>query len=125
MSYISLRIKQEELGLHPNRGNIFESFIISEIVKWYYNKGDTPPVYFWRDNHDHEIDCIIEDGQKLTPVEIKSSRTVKSQFFDGLKYFNQLTEEKYNEGLVVFAGSKKQPQISPNVISWQELEKIF
>ena len=53
-------------------GAFFESFVISEIIKSYYNKGVLePPLYFYRDKDMNEIDLIIEDGGVLYPVEIK------------------------------------------------------
>lgn len=53
-------------------GAFFESFVVSEIIKSYYNKGVLePPVYFYRDKEMNEIDILIEDGGTLYPVEIK------------------------------------------------------
>lgn len=40
-----LKIKEEELALYPHKGNIFESLIISEILKWHYNNGHIPNIY--------------------------------------------------------------------------------
>ena len=34
-----LQIKQEDLATHPSKGNIFESFIIADILKHYHNQG--------------------------------------------------------------------------------------
>ncbi len=53
-------------------GAFFESFVISEIIKSYYNKGILePPIYFYRDKDMNEIDLVIEDGGTLYPVEMK------------------------------------------------------
>ena len=53
-------------------GAFFESFVISEIIKSYYNKGVLePPIYFYRDKDMNEIDLLIEDGGTLYPIEIK------------------------------------------------------
>ncbi len=53
-------------------GAFFESFIISEIVKSYYNSGILePPLYFYRDKEMKEIDLLIEDAGTLYPIEIK------------------------------------------------------
>ena len=53
-------------------GAFFESFIISEIIKSYYNRGILePPIYFYRDKEMNEIDLIIENAGKLHPIEIK------------------------------------------------------
>lgn len=53
-------------------GAFFESFVISEIIKSYYNKGVLePPIYFYRDKDMNEIDLLIEEGGTLYPIEIK------------------------------------------------------
>ena len=53
-------------------GAFFETFVISEIIKSYYNKGVLDlPLYFYRDKDMKEIDLIIEDGGLLHPIEIK------------------------------------------------------
>ena len=53
-------------------GAFFESFVISEILKSYYNRGILdPPLYFYRDRDMVEIDLLIEDNGTLYPLEIK------------------------------------------------------
>jgi uncharacterized protein len=120
-----LRIKQEEVATHPNRGNLFESLIISECYKWYYNHAKLPNVYFWRDKVGNEVDCIIEEGQKLIPIEIKSSRTMNQRFFESLEYWNSIADQPVDNGFVIFGGSADQISVKPNLISWQSMNKIF
>ncbi len=120
-----LQIKQEDLASHPNRGNIFESFIIADILKHYYNKGSDPRVYFWRDKTEHEVDCIIEDHQKLIPIEIKSGRTFSPRFLDGLNYWDALAHKKSTPGSIIFAGSSYQPRTHKALISWQSIDDVF
>jgi len=58
------------LAQHSMRGGLFECFIISDLCKQYLNRGKRPPVYFWRDlNGRIEVDCIIDDGGKLFPID--------------------------------------------------------
>ena len=53
-------------------GAFFESFVISEIIKSYYNRGILElPLYFYRDKDMNEIDLLIEDSGTLYPIEIK------------------------------------------------------
>jgi predicted AAA+ superfamily ATPase len=53
-------------------GAFFESFVISEIIKSYTNKGVLDlPLYFYRDKDMIEIDLLIEDNGTLYPLEIK------------------------------------------------------
>ena len=53
-------------------GAFFESFVVSEVIKSYYNKGiSEPPLYFYRDKEMNEIDLLIEENGTLYPLEIK------------------------------------------------------
>jgi predicted AAA+ superfamily ATPase len=55
-------------------GAFFESFVISEILKSYANDGVLdPPLYFYRDKEQSEIDLLIQRDQVLHPIEIKKS----------------------------------------------------
>lgn len=53
-------------------GAFFESFVVSEIIKSYYNKGILEPsIYFYRDKDMNEIDMLIEENGTLYPIEMK------------------------------------------------------
>lgn len=66
-------------------GHIFETFIVSEILKSFMNSGKSlHDVWFYRDTKKREIDLVIQDGHILHPVEIKVSATVKK---DAVKNF--------------------------------------
>ena len=53
-------------------GAFFETFIISEIIKSYYNNGILDlPFYFYRDKDGNKIDLLIENNGTLYPIEIK------------------------------------------------------
>ncbi|MCL2128635.1 MAG: ATP-binding protein [Treponema sp.] len=55
-------------------GHIFESFVVAEILKSYYNDGIVDvPLYYYRDKDKNEIDMIIQNGNTLHPVEIKAT----------------------------------------------------
>ena len=56
-------------------GNFFETFVISEIVKSFANRGIDPPLYFYRDKDKYEIDLLINVDGMLYPVEIKKTAT--------------------------------------------------
>ncbi len=53
-------------------GAFFESFVVAEIIKSYYNRGILDlPIYFYRDRDMNEIDLLIEDNGTLYPLDIK------------------------------------------------------
>ncbi len=78
--------------MHYLKGGLFESLIISEFYKYYYNHGKIPYVHFCRDHIGNEVDCILEENQLLVPVEIKAGSTISTSFFNGLTYWNNLAQ---------------------------------
>lgn len=54
-------------------GAIFETYVVSEILKSYWNNGIEPRIYFYRDNNQKEVDILIEENGKIYPVEIKKT----------------------------------------------------
>jgi predicted AAA+ superfamily ATPase len=60
-------------------GALFETFVVSEIAKSYFNAGVRPYLYYYRDTDMKEIDLMIEQNGRLHPVEIKKAATVNSR----------------------------------------------
>ncbi len=61
----------------PLYGALFETLVVSDILKRYLHRGRSAPLYYVRTHDDLEIDVVIEESQKLTLVEIKSTQTVR------------------------------------------------
>jgi len=114
----------DELDLHYLKGNIFETFVISEILKLNYNSGDIYDIYFWRDNHRKEIDLIIEHSTSIHGIEVKSGKTVQPKFFNGLKYFTKLTNSKPEESFLIYGGTENYSRNKFNICSWNSIDTI-
>lgn len=122
-----LRLRKTELVTNAKRGNIFESFVISEIVKQFYNRGQEPTIYFWQDKEKHEIDCIIKYGTHLIATEIKAGRTPSTRYFDNLSYWKERldTKESKPECYVIYADNKKRVTGFKDLLSWQSISTIM
>jgi uncharacterized protein len=92
-----------QLELHPFKGSLFENLVIVDFLKRRYNCGRTNNLFFWRDNTGNEIDLLIENGNQLIPVEIKSGQTISDEFFKGIRYWNKITQTE--GGFLVYGGS--------------------
>lgn len=109
-----------QLELHPSRGSLFESFIITEIMKHELNRGRRPRLFFWRDKVGHEIDCLVEAGQRMFPIEIKSGKTIVDDYFRDIRYWNQLSKNPSRDASVVYGGSQTQTRSDAMVLGWQD-----
>jgi len=79
--------KPEDLRNHPLRGHLFETLVVMEVMKVFVNQGETPPLFFFRDRTGLEIDLIVDLGNKVLAMEIKSSTTVREDALSGLKRY--------------------------------------
>ena len=89
-------------------GNLFENWVIVELMKARYNQAVDPRFYFYRGVSGKEVDLLVQQGSRLGPIEIKSSRTFSSSFLEGLHYFHEQTPEKAEGGALIYAGKQTQ-----------------
>lgn len=89
---------------HPLRGAVFESFVISELVKAFAALRQDPPLSFWRDATGHEIDVLIDAGERLIPVEVKSGRTVRVDAIRNLEWWTAVPGNPNRGGVLVHGG---------------------
>lgn len=114
----------DELVHHAQRGPLFEAWVVGELLKGRANRGLTPNLYFWRDRRGMEVDCVLERGTKLGPVEIKSGRTVARDFFRGLARFGELAGDRAEPGYVVYGGDRVQQRRAGRALPWREVESL-
>lgn len=117
--------EKKQLSTHYLKGGIFESFVISELIKARYNQGKIPNLYFWRDKTGHEIDCIIEEAQQVIPIEIKVAKTIVNDFFSGIEYWKQFTPYKSSKSYIIYGGDQNQThRKQATVLSWMNVDNI-
>ena len=101
-------------------GHLFENFIIADLMKQYHFCGTQPPLYFWRDkNGSIEVDCLINQGYQLVPIEIKSSMTMRNEYFDGLVKFQEISNNSVVKKYVVYGGDLTEERNPGLMISWK------
>lgn len=79
--------------------------IITELYKKRANAGRRPVFWFWRDQHQHEVDLIIEEEGQLMAIEIKGSQTYNARLASGLKRWKKLAGERGARRVLVYSGS--------------------
>lgn len=116
-----LRIRSaEDLAAHASRGSVFETFVLSELLKAYYHGGREPEVYFWRDSRGHEIDFVVDRGATQIPIEAKSGETIARDFFRGLEYWQLLPGQQESRPVLVYGGSTSTIRNNCAVYAWHD-----
>ncbi len=117
--------KPDELAFHYLRGGIFEGLILSELKKFMLNHKMHGEIYFFRDSVGNEVDAIIETEGRVIPVEIKSGKTIKSDFFKGLSYFKNLFQMNDLHDFIIYAGENVQKRNNTVVYGWKDADKVL
>lgn len=111
-----------ELASHAARGGVFEAFVVSELLKDSWHRGAEPALHFWRDATGHEIDLLVDEGERFIAIEIKSGATIAGDAFAGLDYFRSLAEgETEIAGGLVYAGDRAYHRNGVAVYRWSDL----
>jgi predicted AAA+ superfamily ATPase len=92
-SYLTQWNTPENLEAGAMNGAIFETFVVTEILKSYYHNGIHPSIYYYRDSNRIEIDLLIEENGKLYPIEIKKTSSPKR---DDIKNFDLVAKKLNN-----------------------------
>ena len=102
LAYLTKWPTPETLANGAKSGNIFETFIISEIVKSYLNAGIiNPPLYFYRDKDKKEIDLIIEEAEKIYPIEIKMSASPNKEMAKNFSVLKRKIDKEIGTGIII------------------------
>lgn len=118
----------EQLRHHPLRGAIFESWVVSELYKAQAHRGEQPNLYHYRESRGMELDVLMNLGDRLCAIEIKSAATVAADFF---RHFESFAERVRHTGLpsrienvVVYGGEASQQRSTARLIAWRDVGEI-
>ena len=120
-----LGIRQpEQLRSHPLRGPVFETWVVSEIVKHRANQGMTGGLWFYRDRNGAEVDLVIDrQGSGFTLLEAKSAATPSSSLLAGAKrrrrHFDDV--DAPCDVAVAYGGDSFQKRSDGRLIPWRML----
>lgn len=97
------------------KGDIIETFVYSELLKHLSYSISRANIYHYRTNDKKEIDFIIEKGDKIFAIEVKSSQTIKKEAFKHIIDFQSKSSQNV-VGIVFYTGE--------NILSFSENEQL-
>ena len=108
-SYLAKYPNPETLEIGALSGAIFETFVVSEIIKNITSHGLDPKMnlYYYRDKDQKEVDLLYIEGDTIYPIEIKkgiSPNNPDKNFAVLSKYSNDIAT-----GIVICMTQKLQP----------------
>jgi predicted AAA+ superfamily ATPase len=106
-AYLSAWHTPETLETGAMGGAFFETFVITEIIKSWYHNGRRPPLYYYRDSNQTEIDLLIERDGLFYPIEIKKTANPRK---DDIKAFDSFAKfEKTGYGSLICLTDQARP----------------
>lgn len=115
---------KNHLRNHPLRGALFETFIVTELLKMRFNQVQTNNLYYFRDNVGNEVDVLMDMGSSVIPLEVKSGQTVSDDSFKGLKYYCNLNK-KVSKSYLIYSGDRVYKEYGHSILSYDKISTIL
>jgi predicted AAA+ superfamily ATPase len=118
-----LGIRDEaSMATHAARGALFETWVVSELIKQRFNAGQPADLYFWRDSAGHEIDVVFESAAGLQALEIKSGSTFAADWVDGLKKWQKFTGDTPTlKPILIYGGNDSHEREQCLLTAWKDM----
>ncbi len=124
LSFLKKINDPKSLMMHPQKGSLFENFVIAEFVKSNYHQNLLRDFWFWRDVQGHEVDMIWQDDFLLNLVEIKATETIMTEMFKGLSYYENLDPNSVKSKTLIQTGNFSQERSLGKVETWWNIDEI-
>ncbi len=113
----------DQLRSHPLRGAIFETWVVTEILKHRTNRGLSGGMSYYRDKDGVEADLVVDDGGRLLAIEAKAAATATTSLFDGAARVRGLlsTAAVSVDLFIVYGGDESQKRTGAALVPWGSL----
>lgn len=119
----------EQLRHHPLRGAIFESWVVAELYKSQINRGERVQMFHYRESRGPEIDVIVERGNTVHAIEIKSGATASSDYFKNFQLLGQRIQDGHSQSVirncVIYGGEHSQQRSIARLASWRDTPGVL
>jgi len=109
---------------HPLRGEIFESWVASEVFKARTHRRLEARLSHLRVSRGLEVDLLVDTGGSLIAAEMKSGATPKGKFFKQLDALADELEATNIEKRVVFGGDQRQRRSAGELLPWSAIHEV-
>ena len=113
-----------QLNVHPLRGAVFESWVVSEILKHRLNRGEENGVFFFRDKAGLECDALVPQGKATVLVEVKAGQTIASDTAANLLRIGGQSPKSQPGAapVVIYGGTERQVRNGIDYLPWHAVQ---
>ena len=110
------RLPLTEKLVNAQKGILFEHAVILEIIRRIKVLNKNYKICYWRTSAGAEVDCVLDMGDQVVPIEIKASARVSLSEIKGWKNFLEDYKEIAHRGYVVTMGERKE-KLADNIMA--------
>ncbi len=100
-----LKITQaDELPSSPYKGAVYETFVLTELVKANGYAARPVELSFYRTTDGKEIDFVLDDGRQMVSIEVKAALTVTPADFKHSRHFIEQNPGRVRQGILLYGG---------------------
>lgn len=124
-----LRLREDaQLVQHPLRGPVFETWVVSELLKLCHHRGEVPEAFFYRDQSGLEVDLLLRRPDHWLVVEVKSGTTVASDWVSALRRFGERAGGALDglplRPVLVYGGEEATRRGEVRVVPWHDVASL-
>ena len=116
-----------QLRYHPLRGALFETWVITELLKAAHNQGKAPALSFYRTRDGLEVDALMETPEGIHAIEMKSGATVGGDFFAAFAPLRQQLEGTGTPlagNWLIYGGERAETRPQARVLPWRSISEL-
>jgi predicted AAA+ superfamily ATPase len=120
---------RNDLAYHPLRGALVENWVVTEVLKWRWNRGLQTDLAFYRDARGAELDLVVEKALDPIALEVKASRTAPLDLgarfaaFEALLHSAPIVPRRV-ERRVVYAGDRRTEIEGIDILPWHDVDLV-
>ncbi len=103
-------------GESEPRGAHLENLVLTDLVAWCDALIETPNVLYWRTSSGTEVDFVVERGDELLAIEVKSGTRPSHRDTAGIRAFMEEYGERVRGGLILHTGEETY-RLAPNIVA--------
>ena len=111
----------DQLRVHPLRGALFETWVVSEVLKHRTHRSRSGGLSFYRDSHGLEVDLCVDEPEVLTLIEAKSAATPNSRLLSSARRVQAIVEgiRPQCDLVLVYGGGELQQRSDSRLVPWR------
>ena len=124
-SYLLGLTETEQLFADRMRGPLFENLVVMELLKHRTNQNLDDNLFFYRDQQQHEVDVLMQNGRSFDSIEIKASATFIKEFLKGSELLKKLMTDRLGNSYVVYSGESGGEIRGTRLVNYREIHDVL